>query len=66
MEHHCGPKPKPLELHRLPDLYATTYNDFVRGDYKHVIHRRAATLQKALKAWKVAIMTCCDFQRDMG
>merc|ERR1712039_29161 len=44
-------KPRSLELGRIKDLYAETYDAYLRGDYKSYIHRRRRTMAAIFEQW---------------
>lgn len=43
--------PKPIELTRMGALYAETYEGYLRGDFRYLIHSRKQLLGKAWRTW---------------
>lgn len=51
LEQKVGPRPRPVELHRLKDLYASTYEAWIHGEYRSVVHYRRKILSTFWVIW---------------
>jgi hypothetical protein len=45
-------RPRPIELRRLKKLYSNTYDRYLHGDFKSLIHLRDRMMEKYFRAWR--------------